>query len=133
MERGPCYGFCAIYGLEIFKDGVVMFNGRGYVAKKGVHSGSISRASIERLKRSIEESGVEGLKNDCCNCYDMSDAPSTTLTISDGINSKTIKHYHGCLRAPKALQQLEQTIDELSGDIQWIGTLDDREAHRWYR
>jgi hypothetical protein len=49
LRRGPCYGRCPTYEVEIHGDGTVLYDGKANVATKGKHTAKISHASLVEL------------------------------------------------------------------------------------
>ena len=50
----------------------------------------------------------------------ITDASSATTSITVEGKTKTIRHYHGDLNAPKELTELEDKIDQIVNSAQWV-------------
>lgn len=122
MERSACFGWCPDYVVEIDTDGSVRYRGYDYVLMRGDAEGRITPGAVADLHKALEQADFAGLPSDCCHCVDMTDAPSVVLTVGDGLFSKTINDYHGCLATPKSMRDLENEIDRIVDIEKWIGT-----------
>jgi hypothetical protein len=63
----------------------------------------------------------------------MTDQPWTFVEVSDASGTKSIKHYHGCGKAPESLSTLEDSIIDLAGAKTWIGSKAARSRQKWTR
>jgi hypothetical protein len=72
---------------------------------------------IRSLTRKLDDLDVT-----CCDCNDMTDMPSATITYRrlDG-KTRKIEHYHGCEKAPDWLYSVENEIDTILETERWIG------------
>ena len=63
------------------------------------------------------------------------DAPTSVVSLGDGAQKKTVRHYHGDSAAPAELSKLEDEIDAIVHIEQWIGTPEERanNAGKWRR
>jgi outer membrane protein OmpA-like peptidoglycan-associated protein len=130
MSRGACMGTCPVYTLTIPRDGMVRFYGNAFTVALGTWTAQLSTEQINGLKRVIAESSFFGLAPGCCNCMDRTDASTTTLRIIDGATEKQIVHYHGCEKAPAALNELEDRIDAWAQTERWVGSKEARKRIR---
>src|SRR5574341_1902699 len=47
LDRGPCFGACPIYTVEIDEQGAVTYNGVRFVAVTGTQTGSITLDQVQ--------------------------------------------------------------------------------------
>jgi hypothetical protein len=119
---------CPAYTLRIFDDGLVEYDGQLLVKESGKRSKTLSASEVQELRALFADKQFQALAPDCCNCKDFTDASSATLELRDGATAKRIFHYHGCKAAPSFLQQIELSIDRITGSETWFGTTAERLA-----
>lgn len=122
LKTTMCYGTCPVFELAVFPDGRVIYYGELYVMRRGLQKASLASATVDQLRRAIDDSHVATLNPKCCDCTTVTDAPATFLTIADDGRLTSITHYHGCSLAPGSLRVLEDVIIEITGAIKWVGT-----------
>ncbi len=126
MERGPCFGTCPVYGVEIDAAGVVTFDGRRFVEHAGTATAQIDADAAADLMRRIEADGFFDLAaryeygTKQCEPY-HTDAPHVTLTLSLDGRTHTVQHDYGCTGAPAALRRMHERVDSVAGVQRWIG------------
>lgn len=125
LERGPCYGTCAAYTVDLSADGTVKFKGVRFVSDTLEHSTKVSTESVRALQSQIEAAGFKTLPTmyvdsaKICQPY-ATDAPTATITVRNGAATHTVVHDHGCGGAPPILNTLEQAIDSVAQTSQWM-------------
>jgi hypothetical protein len=122
LSRGMCFGSCPAYTVELTGDGRVRFEGRDYVDSLSPAPVTVGRDTVIAVLRAFETlkfSKLRGYGVD--DCYEVTDHPSAGLILSYDGKSHEVDHYSGCSRAPRALSDLEDTIDSLLGVKRWIG------------
>lgn len=119
LERTACKGTCPVYKVTINGNGTVVYEGRDFVKTTGRVESTISDEKIKQLVSEFNKIDYFSL-NDSYVERVITDAPSAITSITLGGKTKTIKHYHGDLNAPKELTELEDRIDETVNSAQWI-------------
>jgi hypothetical protein len=125
MERGPCYGFCPVYSVELYESGRVTFTGTRNVRIVGTASDTIERAAVDSLKRLIAATGFAEfdtayvLDSPGCGAY-ATDLPVITVKAMVGTSLKTVRHELGCQGGPAAIQQLAAKIDTVTRTATWV-------------
>lgn len=125
LERGPCFGFCPVYSVELFENGRVNFTGTRNVGVVGPASDTISAAAVDSLRRLVSESGFATfdtayvMDSPGCGQY-VTDLP--VLVLRAPVNSvvKTVRHELGCRGGPPAIESLAARIDSVTGTAAWI-------------
>jgi hypothetical protein len=133
LERKECFGTCPVFALTVFPDGRLFYNGKRFVMRQGVERASLPAATVDQLRRAIEESHFATLDSNCCDCRTKTDAPWTYVEIADESGQKLIRHYHGCSSVPGSLTALEDAVIRLTGATKWIGTDAERQRQNWTR
>jgi|ERR1700682_462166 len=124
LERTRCYGNCPAYKLTIHGDGRVEYDGADNVKVKGKKEAGIGLADVKRIVSEFDKAGyfsIEQFKREKCSCTLCTDMPTTITEIQVKGTSHRVEHYYGCRCAPKALWDLEGTIDKIARTEQWTG------------
>jgi hypothetical protein len=108
-----------VYGVSIFQDGAVVFEGRAHVAAIGVQRGSISSGELSALISQIDAVRFLDSSSDCCVCSESKQAEMVVLDYRPGSIAKTIVHDAQCPSAPPGIRELEQAIDQVAGVERW--------------
>jgi hypothetical protein len=132
IERTACFGWCPIYKLTVFRDGVVEYEGEDFVKTKGKATGRLAPEALAALDELFATHGYLAL-DDAYTDYSVTDMPSVNTSYSSGGRTKAIKHYLGDSKAPAALAEVENGIDRIVHVEQWIGTEDEREKLAQHR
>jgi hypothetical protein len=127
LERGPCFGRCAEYVVELFDDGAVRFTGRRNVTVLGAQQGRITSSAVRALQQRFTDAGfatadsayVEGSKG--CGRY-LPDGPGTVLGLRVGTAIKSVHLDAGCTGAPRFLNALAAQVDSVAQTSAWIAS-----------
>ncbi|MEW6604522.1 MAG: DUF6438 domain-containing protein [Thermoproteota archaeon] len=118
MEKDACDGTCPEYSVEIFENGVIVFEGGDYVAVQGTHTSTISQKELEELIRDFYEIDFFSLEN----VYgDPFADGAERVEVSALINgtAKTVTADYGP-EVPDELLHLQEKIDEIAGTEKWV-------------
>jgi Domain of unknown function (DUF6438) len=127
LERTACFGWCPVYKLTIFRDGVVEYDGDDYVKTRGHAVGHLPPETLDALDRLFLSNHYLDLAP-AYEDYDVTDLPSTNTSYTPaGGATKAVRHYHGDHDAPAALTTVEDAVDRLVHVEQWIGSEAERE------
>jgi hypothetical protein len=118
LERGPCYGTCPVYGVTLYGDGTVRYDGKDHVRIRGSQTAVIAPDTVRSLVEEIERCGFFSL-NDAYTQVSIADAPSAVVYVAADGKKKQVRHYLDDFKAPKSLETLENRIDEVSGTRRW--------------
>jgi hypothetical protein len=126
LERTACFGFCPIYKVTIFRDGVVEYEGKQFVKIRGRAIRRLSARQLAQLRELFRRNDYLRLAS----AYDRLDATDlpwayTSYSPVPG-QTKSIRHYLGDRSASPALSRVEEGIDRLVEIEQWIGTPEER-------
>ena len=123
LSREACYGECPIYDLTVRADGLVSWEGKGFVAKMG----SATRRIDPAKARSLFDAFVRMSFEKGPPVYDsgISDTPTATLTISHGAAGGTYAvHDDASCFGKKSIDlgtcYLERRVDEIAEAMPWI-------------
>lgn len=125
FERTGCYGNCPAYRVTIHGDGKVTYVGTNYVKTKGQREGRIDAAALRALLGEFGRAKFLSLPEDYsgknCTCRQCTDMPAAITELKTANISHRVDHYYGCACAPKALFELESSIDKAVNAEQWTG------------
>ena len=119
MERGPCFGRCPVYRVEVNDSGKVVYEGRGFVTERGRQEATIPAADVQALAREIEAAGFFDLRDNYPPA--ATDNPTVVTTVTIDGRSKRVEHDLSSSAAPAALETIYRRIDEVTGVRRWIG------------
>jgi hypothetical protein len=125
FERTLCYGNCPGYKLTIRGNGQIEYEGGKNVKQVGHQQGRISVDDLKRLVADFSKAKFFTIdqfsQSHCPNCTFCTDMPTAITEIKVKESSHRVEHYYGCRCAPKALWELEGTIDKIARTEQWTG------------
>jgi hypothetical protein len=114
IEATPCMGDCPAYRAEIYRNGMVIYEGKENVERIGRYTGRMSRKELNRIRHAFEEAGFFFMQDEYVEPW--TDLPTVWIYYSDGNRQKRIKDYSG---APEALKELEEKVLEILDRIEW--------------
>jgi hypothetical protein len=125
LQRTVCFGFCPAYTLAIYADGRVEYNGENYVEVTGAQTGSITQEQLQQLADAFNAADYFNLKDSYA--AQVTDLPTQVTSFTWAGQTKTISNYGGCLddsddKAPQALCDLPDLIDQITNSAQWVGS-----------
>ena len=116
IERGPCYGACPIFSLAIYFDGTAVFHGTRNTKVMGERVFTLTDNQLSGIRAAFTQKGFLIMNNNCCDCYEITDASSTIITYQGNGPFKQIEHYHGCNNWwSQKLSELEALVLEVTG------------------
>ena len=116
-----------MYLVRVSGDGRVYFEGDRFLEHTGERSKTIDPRAAAELFALADSIGFFELPSDITPanqpaCGDAwTDMPDAEISIQWGNRDHTVRHYHGCPKAPEALTAFERRIDEVLGVREWIG------------
>jgi hypothetical protein len=120
MRRAGCpSGNCPVYGLSIFADRTVVYDGATNVAVTGERRGVIAPEQMRALQLSLEEMHFLDSTDECCVCPDQNAGRYVVLDYRPGLIRKTVVHDQDCAAAPPAISALERLIDGMTDARRW--------------
>lgn len=115
LKKDPCFGFCPVYSIKINGVGHVVYNGERNVPREGTWYRVLSPEETNELFNTFAESGFWQLKDEYT--AQVTDLPTTWVTLVLEDRDKTIKDYYG---APEELKKLEAMVEQIAEEEeQW--------------
>ena len=122
MERSDCPGACPVFSLTVFFDGSATYRGEAHTVISGERELSLTRDQLSQIRSAFTRKGFLIMNGQCCECIDMSGAPSTRIIYQGNGPYKSINRYHGCFNEwSRNLENLEAEVLEITGVGAWIG------------
>jgi hypothetical protein len=121
MRRSGCVGApCPIYGVSIFLDGTVVYDGHANVRVPGERRWKISPQRVNQLLKEIDAMGFLDTPERSGICPDSTRTAIVILDYRPGASQKTVIHDARCALAPPALSALEEAIDRMTEAGRWV-------------
>ena len=117
FKRGPCFGKCPVFTLQIDESGTASLLGRKYARLEGEHTKKMTAAELAELQKIVADSKFMSLEDR----YDSGilDAPSTTMIVKSAEGEKTIV-LRGTM--PDDLKPLVDKMDAIYNSEAWTAT-----------
>jgi len=111
FQRTACFGQCPIYGISIYENGMVLYEGVRYVEKTGTYCGTISKKQLAEMIAAFDNAHVFEMQDRYPASTDRPpvDLPSRIITYQKGTQTKRIVDKG--IEVPPALIQLETMVD----------------------
>lgn len=117
LERTKCYGKCPNYEAKVFTNGLVLFEGKTHVTRKGLFEAYLLQAQIDSLMSQAEQlSYFDMAENYPESGFVIAELPSTITYLKQGEREQKITNNHN---APKMLQSYERYFEELLDTLDW--------------
>ena len=122
VERSGCPGACPVFSFTVFFDGSAIYQGEAHTVVSGEKEFSLTKDQLSRVRSAFTRKGFLIMNDQCCECIDVSGAPSTRIIYQGNGPYKSINRYHGCLNGwSRSLENLEVEILQITGVGPWVG------------
>ncbi len=132
LTRGPCFGSCPVYSVEILGGGTVLYDGQAFVSVEGVRSSVVGREQLLELVNDWYALDFQALRPSYRSGQRVrerggklkvltqvtSDAPVHSITVQLGPYTKTVNFE--TQYAPKAVVEYGRKIDEVVNSKHWV-------------
>jgi hypothetical protein len=108
LKKGPCFGKCSVYNLDVYKNGYVVYEGLMNVEKYGLYARKISKQELASLKSVFDQGGFYSFNDNYP--VQMSDLPTIVMKYNRDKESKTIT---GSIDRPKEIITLQSALEKL--------------------
>jgi hypothetical protein len=119
IEKGPCFGACPEYKLEVFTNGEAHLTGIRNVAQVGEFKTHISDSLLSEMKKSIGAMDIASLDTNYVNKY-LTDFPAIDLYFDLKSERKHIHIFHQ--QPPQEISDLLRLLEGFENDIDWKNT-----------
>jgi hypothetical protein len=116
IEKGPCFGKCPEYKVEVFANGEAQLNGVRNVEHVGDYKTQLPAAFIKEIADSINALNIADLDTNYVNKY-LTDFPATDLIFDLNGVQKRIHIFHES--PPQEIQNVLDVINAFENRIKW--------------
>jgi len=117
IERTGCYGKCPNYKAKIFSNGLVLYEGRAHVERKGIFEAYIVQNQVDSLIAQADSISFFDLSAAYpINGVEIYDLPNTNIFIKGEGYEKTVSNNHN---APNILRNYELYFEEILQKLDW--------------
>lgn len=121
LERGPCFGPCPIYTVELRGTGDVVYEGGCFTMISGRRAEKIDPQAVAELVAKFRKADFWSLRNRYR--ARVTDHATYLVTISVGGRTKSVEDYVGkTVGMPPEVSDLEDAIDEASHSQRWTSS-----------
>ncbi|MBK9254683.1 MAG: hypothetical protein IPM42_04285 [Saprospiraceae bacterium] len=114
LQKGSCFGKCAVYKFDIYKNKIAVFTGTAHTEKLGVYSKALTEMEIKDLKNEFASIKFFEMKDEYP--YDIIDFPQVSIFFKDGKISKKVTGRDG---RPKSLTDLQVRLEKIANSPGW--------------
>ncbi|HTA46158.1 MAG TPA: ankyrin repeat domain-containing protein [Bryobacteraceae bacterium] len=116
VQRGRCFGSCAVYSVRVQADGQISWRGDEYVHVIGPAADQIAPEPVQVLLDNFRSAGFWSL----CQSYTraVSDVPTTITVVHLANTQKSVSDRAD--GAPDWLRELDLAVDTLADTHRWI-------------
>ena len=115
-EKGPCFGTCPEYKIEVYSNGEARLKGIRNVEHIGEFKTQLSAEFVQEITSSIKALDVAALDSNYVNKF-LTDFPATDLEFTINGVQKRIHIFHE--NPPKEIQNVMDVINTLENRINW--------------
>ena len=109
LETFPCRGYCPVYRLAVYQNGVLEYNGVRFVERTGAATAMLAPDELAQLRIEVTKANLwqypDQIKSQ------VMDAPYATLTVWDGTKTKSV---NGSMDRPRQLLELEKMLKNIA-------------------
>ncbi len=109
-HRGSCYGRCEVYTLNLYDNGLLLFQGERFTDRPGTWQKNIDRRKIVALLDSFQRADFPNYPRSFRG--EIPDAPTVTMTYYDAAGTGYETSFKDF--APKELQDLDASLARLA-------------------
>ncbi|MFK8104415.1 MAG: DUF6438 domain-containing protein [Saprospiraceae bacterium] len=113
--KGPCFGECPMFKMEVYTKGGLVYRGIRYTEKAGLHRKQLSDARLKNLKTTAKKAKL--WDKPASYLSGLADSQKTTLSYHEGGKQKEIKLDGNKL--PSELQELLDALEVIANSSGW--------------
>lgn len=108
IKKGPCFGSCPVYTLNIDHEGLATYDGIRFTDLVGKHTLLLSPETVQDLNKAFEKADFENFKDN----YESEIADLASVSISYR-NTNIDKTVVGKMERPEKVKELEELLESL--------------------
>ncbi|MEO6038083.1 MAG: DUF6438 domain-containing protein [Saprospiraceae bacterium] len=109
LQTFPCRGFCPVYILTIYQNGLLEYQGDRFVEKTGPASAMLRPDELSQVRKAVTTTNLWSYPDEVETR--VMDAPYATLTTWNGEKTKRVR---GSIDRPKPLLDLEKLLKNIA-------------------
>lgn len=121
MSKSPCFGYCPVYRVTIYQNGLMQLNAKQNMSLNGLYEHQLGKVELKKIKSILKELKLASFKNEYRE--PIADAPSTELIYYGENPEKRIFTNH---QYPSDLQSFVDHIDSLALSDHWEKLVENR-------
>jgi len=109
LKKGPCYGKCSVYNLDIYRNNYVVYEGVMNVEKYGIYAKKMKKNEILALKTAFDNESFYSFDDN----YPIqnSELPTIAISYNKEMEKKTIT---GSLDRPQKILILQRLLEKVA-------------------
>jgi len=108
MSKTRCFGTCPAYTVKLYLSGKVEFNGEYNTPVEGSREFQMEKTDLDKIQQELTDLNFFDLEDRYYK--DVTDLPTTYLTVNQGNRVKKVMDYYG---APAKLKRFEELVEEI--------------------
>jgi len=114
IERGPCFGKCPVYKMDIYQGGYAVFYGTRFAKKLGKHSKQLDKKTYKELVKKFKSSKFFDFKDE----YEslIVDLASVSISYQEKGKRKTVT---GKEDRPTKIMELQYALEKIAESDGW--------------
>ncbi len=116
IEKLPCFGHCQVFQLKLYRNGLVILEGKDHMDKKGVFFTELSKEKVKNLQFKERSVQWNQIKNEYL--VNIADLPMMNITYHD-MNGARLKSIQANSNLPDALHEFIKTASETIDKEKW--------------
>lgn len=121
MSKSPCFGFCPVYHLVIYENGMMRLNAKQNMKITGTYSKQLNPAQLNTIKSGLEKMKLEAYQDEYRE--PVADAPSTEVIY---YADNTMKKIFTNFIFPEPLQKMTDDLNQHALSENWLPWTDPR-------
>lgn len=115
MEKGACFGSCPVYSLQIDHLGNMVYDGKRFTERSGLHRNKLSKTEFNSLIDQLGKMNFFALPENYRN--GIADLPAVTIAHTHRGLSKSVT---GKDTRPALLKELQKLLESFAQKEEWI-------------
>lgn len=116
IEKFPCFGNCQVYKVKLYRDGLLILEGKEHMEKKGVYFAELSKEKLQSFTRKERNVKWPEIQNEYM--VNIADLPVVKIAYHDE-HGALIKSVEANSNLPNALHDFVSAITETIDKEKW--------------
>lgn len=117
LQRTPCFGQCPVFKIELFNDGKVIYDGKAFCKRMGIHKAIASPDLMKAIQQKASDIKYLAFNEKYPKGESMiTDIPTTVSYVKIGSDSKMVSNNYD---APTELIEFEHWLEQQFEGLKW--------------